>query len=266
MDIRDRSRTLLGFKITLMTAEEILELIADSISNSTKFVLASQNLHGVHMFFKDQIYRKLHQDERTFVRIDGMPIVWLAWLAGIRTDLSHRVPWIDLFMPLMARAARDGWRVFYLGGRSSVLADGRKVIESRYPDIILSGRDGFFDTTPGCAEARGVVEQINAFRPDVLIVGMGMGRQERWIVENFDQLDTHCVTTAGAVMEFIAGAVVTPPRWTGTFGLEWAYRLCSNPRRFTWRYLVEPWLTFGLMINYHVRRRLDAGGSGRASR
>jgi N-acetylglucosaminyldiphosphoundecaprenol N-acetyl-beta-D-mannosaminyltransferase len=98
------------------------------------------------------------------------------------------------------------------------------------------------------------VQDINAYRPHVLVVGMGMGRQERWIMDNLDRLEVNGIGTSGACIEYFAGAVPTPPRWLGPIGLEWLYRLCTNPRRFAWRYLVEPWLVLGFILGHMIHK------------
>ena len=250
-----QSHHVFGFKITPITAPEILDLIDTTIANNETCLIASQNLHGIYMYFTDEAFRAVH--ERAYVHIDGMPVVWLGRLAGLEVRAEQRTGWIDWFMPLMRRAAEEGWRVFYLGAEPEVLDRGLRYVENRVPDIKLAGHHGYFDATPGSPENRGVVAAINAHVPQLLIVGMGMGRQERWILDNLDDLDVNCIGTAGACLEYFAGAVPTPPRWLGRWGLEWAYRLLSNPRRFWWRYLVEPWLTAWLLLSHQVRTRFN---------
>lgn len=89
---------------------------------------------------------------------------------------------------------------------------------------------------------------INAYQPHVLMVGMGMPRQEYWILDNIEHIHTNAILTAGACMDYLAGAIPTPPRWMGKMGLEWLYRLLSEPKRLWRRYLVEPWFVAGLFL------------------
>lgn len=248
------SYEILGFKITPITTTGILDLIAGKIGDGTTCLIASQNLHGLYKYFTDDSFPRLH--ERANVRIDGMPLVWLARLHGLPVRREHRAAMIDCFPELLKRAAKDGWRVFYLGGRADVLQNGRRNLRAAYPGLRLEGHHGYFSTDPDSPENRAVVDRINAFQPHVLMVGMGMGRQERWILDNQGRLRTNCIWTCGALLEYFAGAVPTAPRWLGQIGLEWAYRLGSNPRRFAWRYLIEPWLVVGLIATRRTRRRV----------
>jgi N-acetylglucosaminyldiphosphoundecaprenol N-acetyl-beta-D-mannosaminyltransferase len=247
------SHEILGFKVTPMTTAEILDLIADKTATGTTCIIASQNVHGLYKYFTDDSFPELH--DRAYVRIDGMPLVWLARLCRLPVRREHRAAMIDCFPKLLARAAREDWRVFYLGGRPDVLQNGRRNLQAAYPGLQFDGHHGFFAADPDGAENRSVVDQINAFQPHVLMVGMGMGRQERWILDNQHRLRTNCIWTCGALLEYFAGAAPIAPRWLGQVGLEWAYRLCSNPRRFAWRYLAEPWLVVGLIAARRNRRR-----------
>ena len=247
------SYELLGFKVTPMTTPEILDLIAENIESATTCVIASQNVHGLYKYFTDDSFPKLH--ERAHVRIDGMPLVWLARMQGLPVGRRHRAAMIDCFPELLKRSASDGWRVFYLGGRPEVLQNGRRNLRQAYPGLQLDGHHGYFSASPDSSDSQTVVDQINAFQPHILMVGMGMGRQERWILDNQHQLHTNCIWTCGALLEYFAGAAPIAPRWLGQIGLEWAYRLCRNPRRFAWRYLIEPWLVVGLIVSHRLRRR-----------
>jgi N-acetylglucosaminyldiphosphoundecaprenol N-acetyl-beta-D-mannosaminyltransferase len=157
-------------------------------------------------------------------------------------------------MPLMHKAAESGWRVYYLGAEESVLQRGLANIRAQCPGISITGHNGYFDPRPDHPENNAIVQDINAYRPHVLVVGMGMGRQERWIMDNLDRLEVNGIGTSGACIEYFAGAVPTPPRWLGPIGLEWLYRLCTNPRRFAWRYLVEPWLVLGFILGHMIHK------------
>jgi len=252
------SHNLLGFKITPITVAQMFDAIDDMVSTGSTRVIASLNQHALYCYFKDPRFRELHERRDTCVHIDGMAIILLGRLFGLPLRRVQRTAWIDFFMPLMATAERKNWKVFYLGGTREVLEKGLSHIRAAHPKLRIEGRDGYFDARPNHAENRQVVEKINAFEPNILIVGMGMGRQEHWILDNIDALKVNCIATSGACIEYFAGAVPTPPRWTGQVGLEWAYRLCTNPRRFAFRYLIEPWLTVYLMAAYHARRGLGS--------
>lgn len=248
----------LGFRTTLATSAEYLELMADAIDGRQKVTLLSHNLHSLYLYFRDEQLRDSYRS--AFIRVDGMPVVWLLKFAGAPARRHHRVTWMDFFWPLMERAAERGWRVFYVGHRESILEAGLAQVRERLPGLAIAGHHGFFEATPNI-ESREVVQAINAFRADLCLVGMGMPRQELWVSAHRERIAAPAVLTCGACLEYIAGELPVPPRWLGRLGLEWAYRLAGNPRRYGRRYLVEPWLLVALLVWHNLRpsKRLRTG-------
>jgi N-acetylglucosaminyldiphosphoundecaprenol N-acetyl-beta-D-mannosaminyltransferase len=249
------SRRLFGFRISPVTMGQMFDLMDRAIAADSRMVLASQNLHGLYIHARDPEFRALHEDPATCVHIDGMPIVWLGRVAGLGLGGAHRTTWVDFFPPLMDLAERKCWRVFYLGAEPAVLETGLARLRARHPRLVVEGRDGFFDQAPGSPGNEETIARINAFRPHLLVVGMGMGRQERWIRANRDRIEANVVATSGACIEYFADAVKMPPRWLGRVGLEWAFRLYDDPGRFWRRYLVEPWFVAGYLAANVLRQR-----------
>jgi N-acetylglucosaminyldiphosphoundecaprenol N-acetyl-beta-D-mannosaminyltransferase len=175
--------------------------------------------------------------------------VLLCKMRGIDAKRSHRLTLVDWIWPLLSLAEREGWRVYYLGGTDAVLRDGRTEIHKRVPDLRLRTHHGYF-LESGPRASLAVVQDIVDYQPQVLLVGMGMGVQERWILQNLDILAPASVCTVGACMEYIAGAAATPPRWMGQAGVEWLFRFVENPGRFWYRYLVEPWFVLAYICWY----------------
>jgi N-acetylglucosaminyldiphosphoundecaprenol N-acetyl-beta-D-mannosaminyltransferase len=112
-------------------------------------------------------------------------------------------------------------------------------LKARFPDLrIVSTHHDYFDKTPGSAENEAVIEQINAVKPNILIVGFGMPLQERWLMENWDHIDANVALTGGAVFDYVSGELQRAPRWMTDNGLEWLGRLLIEPRRLWKRYLI----------------------------
>ena len=242
------SYDLFGAKITPTTIVDLLAVIESSIALQQQCVIASQNMHGLRVRLRDPAVRTLHALPQTHVHIDGMPLIALCRLRGIAASREHRVTLVDFVWPLLALAERRGWRVFYIGASSDVLMNGMTRIAERLPRLSMDAHHGFFDES----DKASVVAAVNAFGPHLVLVGMGMGRQERWILEHLAAIAPACVMTTGACMEYIAGIVGTPPRWMGRMGIEWLYRLVENPKRFWRRYLVEPWVVLLYAACYTV--------------
>ena len=191
--------------------------------------------------------------------IDGMGVVVLGRLCGVPLQRSMRVTYVDWLPQLLERAAQEGWRVFYLGSRPGVAELGAQRFKRMFPALKISSHHGYFDTA---TDSGRIIDLIKAEQPNVLLVGMGMPRQEKWIAENYPRLLANVILTAGAAMDYFANAAVTPPRWMGRLGLEWTCRLVAEPQRLWRRYLVEPWSLLRLLLQERGSAQIDLAERG----
>ncbi|MGI9600561.1 MAG: WecB/TagA/CpsF family glycosyltransferase [Acidimicrobiales bacterium] len=234
---------VLRTRLNALSPEDIFQFCIDvTTSRSGPYVIASQNMHGVHTYLTDQAFAALHEHPRTLVHIDGTPLLWLGRMKGYELSGRHRTGCIDWIPDLLDLAIVRGWKVFYLGSTDEVCERGSLELLDRHPGLDLRTRNGYFDAAPDSPENWRVVHEINDYAPDILLVGMGMGRQERWIHDNIEVLDAQVVITTGAMMDLVAGELRMAPRWLGPLGLEWMFRLWDDAPRVAHRYLVEPWL------------------------
>ncbi len=215
--------------------------------------VANHNLHSIYLVQRDREMRDFYASAQ-LIYIDGMPLVQLARLLGFRVSRGHRITFIDRFENLMQEADFRRWRVFYLGSRPGVAARGADLLLSRRPNLQICTHHGYFDHQPDSAENQSVLRMIRDFEPHLLMVGMGMPLQERWLNANFKRLPPCVAVTCGATMDYFTGEIATPPRWSGVLGLYWLFRLFDNPSRLWRRYLVEPWTLLPLLIREFRRR------------
>lgn len=265
--IADRNRSIFGFKITPVFEREIVEATALALRHTEQLVIASMNLHGLYLAAIDADFRDLHALPQSLVHTDGIAIIWSGWIHRIPLVIKHRTGVHDWLPVLAAESERQGWRMFCLGSDSEVnrLAVGR--LREQFPLLQVDGRDGFFTAERGSAESESVLAQITEADPDILVVGMGMGRQESWILQNLDRLGTRTIITCGACLEYTSGVMPMSPRWFGPLGLEMVFRVVTRPRRYAYRYLVEPFdLAWKLFRNGQlVQPLLKAWGFSRGS-
>ncbi len=249
---------LLGVRVSAMTVPQMHALIDDAVRRRERFMMVSQNLHSVYTVHRDAHLRRA-QELATRIRIDGIPIVYFGRMLGLPVAPIHRTGWMDWLDPFMRTAVERGWRVHYVGSKPGIAARGAEILRDRYPGLAIETDHGYFPLEPGAAAFEAVVERLQQTRPDVLIVGMGMPRQERFLLHVYDRVDVPVLLTAGACIDYVAGVIPVPPRWLGVLGLEWLYRLASEPRRLWRRYLVEPWFAVGLFVRDLVGRRSRRG-------
>jgi N-acetylglucosaminyldiphosphoundecaprenol N-acetyl-beta-D-mannosaminyltransferase len=253
-----RSYVTFGAKVTPMTSDELIAFLEHQINCKRKCVLASLNMHGLSVALDDSTFRQLHMMQDTYVWIDGMPIVLLCRLAGLDVQRRHRATSLDWIWPLMHKANVGRWRVYYIGGEPSILLRGLRAIAGRVEGIQIEGHTGYFDQSRASNDNTSLLRRIAEYKPDIIFVGMGMGKQERWIAENLESLPDVPICAVGALIEYLAGFAGVPPRWMGRWGIEWCYRLCGNPRRFWRRYLVEPWRLMPLLYQLYANGRAQA--------
>lgn len=215
----------------------VVRAIVDRVRerNEFAFVVTPNAQHVVTLQY-DERFRAIY--ERAFLVVpDGVPLLWAAKMLGQR--LGGRVNGTDLLETLCAVAARERLRVFFLGGRVGAAAGAAAVLRRRYPDLDVCGTycpSLGFERDP--VERAKIVATINAAHPDLLFVGLGAPKQEYWIDDNAGRLNVGVALGIGVSFEFVAGLVARAPRWMQTYGLEWLFRLVSEPKRLWRRYLV----------------------------
>lgn len=239
-------RSLLGFFAHPGTLDDYLQLTESTIQNSERRSVLYHNLHSLYSYFTNPALREHYQG--TTVLVDGMPVIWLMQLFRIPVSRAHRLTYVDFIIPLMQLASDRGWTVFHVGQKPEIQARAMTIVREACPGIDITGHDGYFNQESGSAESLAVIEQMNASNAQIVLIGFGAPKQEAWLHAHRHLINAPIVFTCGACMEYLAGAVKTPPRWMGRLGLEWSYRLLENPRRFAFRYLVEPILLGAILL------------------
>ena len=184
----------------------------------------------------DPALRAAYQDA-SLALADGQPVVWASRLLG--TPLPAKISGSDLVWPLMERAALRRWRVYLLGGAPGAAQAAADRLE-RELGVQIVGVDAAripLDAVPGQPDEP--LERVRSARPDLVLVGLGAPKQERWIHRSLAALRPAVALGVGASLDFLAGQVVRSPAWMSRAGLEWLYRLGQEPRRLAWRYLVK---------------------------
>jgi N-acetylglucosaminyldiphosphoundecaprenol N-acetyl-beta-D-mannosaminyltransferase len=236
---------VLGVEVEALDRTELLRAIETSVeardpAAARPLVIANHNLHSAALSRRDPGLRRFYsRADRVFV--DGMPLAWFGRLTGGALRRQHRTTYVDLIHPLADLAVASGWRVMFVAGTDEAVERGRAALLERHPGLCLTVRSGWFDARQGGPEDEMVLAEIASVEPHVLLVGMGMPRQEHWIDGRRDRIHASVVMNAGACLDYVAGIQRTPPRWMGALGLEWLARLVGDPRRMARRYLVEPW-------------------------
>ena len=175
---------------------------------------------------------------------DGMAMVWLLRLQGHRH--VERVYGPDLMEEVCRHGLERGYRHFLFGGEQGVAQVLQNRLCDRFAGLSIVGTL----TTPFGAvsveEDLAIVDKINAARPDVVWVGLGTPKQERWMAAHLGRLTAPVMIGVGAAFDFLSGRKPQAPRWMQRIGMEWFFRLATEPRRLWPRYRQYPW--FALLV------------------
>jgi N-acetylglucosaminyldiphosphoundecaprenol N-acetyl-beta-D-mannosaminyltransferase len=156
---------------------------------------------------------------------------------ALDAEIPHRMTGADWIWHLAALCEAAGQSVYLLGSEPAVAAETGQRLGRWYPRLKVAGtHHGFFDI--GSPHDDRVVEDINARRPDIVLVGMGTPKQELWVEHNAARLDTDVLWTVGALFDYVSGRVPRAPGWLADNGLEWIFRLAIEPQRMWRRYLL----------------------------
>lgn len=167
---------------------------------------------------------------------DGMPLVWAGKRAGF--GRMARVCGPDLLERVMAEAAARGWSQYFYGGADGVAEQLRDTFVARHPELRVAGVYSPPYRALSEAEDAAIMDRINEAKPDIVWIGLGAPKQERWMAEHRDRLDAAILIGVGAAFDFHTGRLDRAPAWMQRTGLEWSYRLAKEPRRLWRRYVL----------------------------
>jgi N-acetylglucosaminyldiphosphoundecaprenol N-acetyl-beta-D-mannosaminyltransferase len=226
--------SVLGVPLSLTDYDEALDWIDAMVAAGQRGYVCVCNVHTVMASHEDPKLRVALEQSDLNVP-DGQPLVWALNALGHR--LEQRVYGPELMARACARSATSGQRFYLYGGRNQgALFQLALNLRQRYPGVKIVG--GYSPPhRPLTAEEReAVVSEINHARPDVVWVGIGVPKQEKWMVAMRPQLEAPVLIGVGAAFDFHAGLVRQAPNFIQDAGLEWAFRLANEPRRLWRRY------------------------------
>lgn len=170
---------------------------------------------------------------------DGISIVKACRFLNAQSQPKERIAGWDLFVYEMEKLNRVGGKVMFLGSSDAVLNLIRQRVAEKYPKIEVDTYSPPYKPVFSDEENEAMISAINHSNPDLLWIGMTAPKQEKWAYTYLDRLDVHChIGTIGAVFDFFAGTVKRAPERWQRVGLEWLYRLLSEPRRMWRRYFI----------------------------
>lgn len=227
---------VLGLEVAALTIPLAIRTIDAWIDNNESHYVCVTPVHSV-VLCQDDLKLKSVFNASGLITPDGMPLVWLGRLKGY--SYMNRVYGPDLMLAVCKHSQKKGYRHFFYGGAERVPDLLVKNLKSWYPDLSIAGTFSPPFRSLSIKEDVKIVDMINRNAPDILWVGLGAPKQEYWMAEHIDLLNVPVLIGVGAAFDFHAGIKRQAPYWMQRSGLEWSFRLLSEPKRLWKRYIVS---------------------------
>lgn len=225
---------VLGVNISITNIPNALSIIESWIEYNERHYVCVRDVHGVMECQHDEDLRQIHNDSGLTVP-DGMPLVWAGWLKGFAQ--MSRVYGPDLMLEMCELSVKKRYTHFLYGGNKGVAEELQESLERRFPGIHIVG----IYTPPFRAlnnhEERKLRKQIARLKPDLFWVGLSTPKQEHFMAEYIQKLDTKVMLGVGAAFDIHTGRTIDAPDWIKKIGMQWLHRLCQEPTRLWRRYL-----------------------------
>ena len=214
---------ILGVRINNVSMDEAEQKVWEFFESDKNHSVFTPNPEFVYRAYHDADFReKLNSAD--LIIPDGIGLIYAAKILG--TPLKRRVPGFELCCRIIEKAPQKGAKLFILGGKPGIAELAKKNIERDHEGINVVGvNDGYFK------DDEEVIAKINSLKPDFLLVCTGCPKQENWICKYKDRLDVKVAIGAGGTVDVLSETVKRAPKFFCKFGLEWFYRLITQPTR-----------------------------------
>ena len=226
---------ILGIELISTSRDRLLTGVRDFISHNKKFVISTPNPELVLASTKNPELR-IAVNKSEFSVPDGFGLN-LASKILYGKDINI-IPGRILFLDLISLANKKGWKVFFLGGGINEAQNASEKLKISYKSINIKTFHGPMLNNNGDPVSeddkkfeKEAISQINTFAPKLLFVAFGNPKQELWIEKHFKNLDVNCAMSVGGTFRYIAGMSKLPPKWMSKMGIEWLWRLITEPYR-----------------------------------
>lgn len=216
-----------------LTLNESVEKIAELIRRGVPSYVITANLNYVMLHHRDESLGKV-TDQASLILADGQPIVARSRLGT--KPLPQRVAGSELIYYLASRAAMEGWGIYFLGGAPGVAASCANKLAETFPGMQIAGVESPPFRALNEEEQREQDDRIRRSGAKLLLVAFGQPKGEQWIYDNYQRLGVPVSIQLGASFDFIAGTATRAPEIFQKYGLEWSYRMLSDPQRLVPRY------------------------------
>jgi N-acetylglucosaminyldiphosphoundecaprenol N-acetyl-beta-D-mannosaminyltransferase len=222
-----------GSKINIIEMPEVLQVMQNWIKNERQKLhwIIVTGMHGIAEANKNKEFKKILSLADLWVP-DGISLIWLARLKGL--SAKERISGADLMKDFFIASQKDNFNNYFYGDTPETLNLLSKKIKENFPRLKVAGYFSPPFKVLSEREEQEIIDKINNAKPDILWVALGLPKQERWIYKNREKLKVPVVVGVGAAFKFLSGSVKRAPKWVGSMGLEWLWRLVFEFKT-TWK-------------------------------
>ena len=228
---------ILGIEVSSITLPYLLKEFKDTIRSNSKASVCITPVNSILAANKNAVVKTIYNNA-TYTLCDGVPVLWASKFLG--TPIAERITGLDLLPSLLSFCSDNNFSLFFLGASPGVGFSLKAKAEQLYPGIKINGvYCPPFAEKFEQAENDKMIALINEAKPDFVLVSLTAPKQDIWIAENLQKLDTKICIGIGGAFEVTAGLIPRAPHWMQVNGLEWFYRFCKEPKRMFRRYFME---------------------------
>lgn len=220
-----------------LTMAETLNEIDKLIQKKNCSYVVTPNVDHIVRLEKDEELQKVYKNA-SLILTDGKPLIWISkWY---KTPIKEKISGSDLFPRVCQLAANKNYTMYLLGAAEGVADTAAKNLMKKYPGLNIVGTySPPFGFEKNKQEMNKIKTQIQDVHPDILIVGLGCPKQEKFMYYHCKELGVPISFCLGASIDFEAGNIKRAPKWMSNHGLEWLYRFSKEPKRLFKRYFVD---------------------------
>lgn len=245
-----------------VTMDGAISRINSLIARGVPSYVVTANLNYAMLHHREEAVAKITYDA-DLILPDGQPIVWRSQLTG--DPLPERVAGSEMIYRLAENAAKNFQPIYFLGGEPGVARQCAEKLTKMYPSLLIAGVESPPFRPLTAAEEREQFDRIRNSGAKILLVAFGQPKGELWIHHHYKQLGIPVTIQLGASFDFIAGTAKRAPRAFQKYGMEWFYRMTSDPKRLVPRYARNACFLFGRLIN-DWQRKVEQWGMNPNSR
>lgn len=246
---------ILGVSVSAINTIQAIQAIDRWICQREQHYVCVTGVHGIMESQRDAKLKQIH-NSAGLVTPDGMPLVWLSRLQGL--SWVERVYGPDLMLAVCQHSLVAKYRHYFYGGDQGVAETMVSRLRQQFPGLQVAGSWSPPFRALTHDEDEEAVRLINLTEPDIVWVGLSTPKQEYWMHEHLGRLTAPVMVGVGAAFDFHAGVKKQAPRWMQRSGLEWSFRLMSEPRRLWRRYLINNPAFLWLLLRDAVKKQQSA--------